>query len=419
MAPKRHMSYTASFKLQVVARAEDIGNRAAAREFGVDERCIRRWRSEKASLENMPKAKRAKRSGIAHWPELEDVLEKWILEEREKGLPVSTVKIRLQARKISANMGILNFNGNPNWCHRFMARKNLSVRNKTTIGQKLPDDWKEKKESFLQFVKDLIDKKGVKESQIINMDEVPLTFDCPPNRTVNKTGEKSISIVTTGHEKTSFTCVLACAANGEKLKPMIIFKRKTLPKENFPNDVVIKCNEKGWMCEKIMLDWINEVWRKRKGAFFQPSGILIMDSMRAHLLDSVKLAAKTASASLAVIPGGLTKVLQPLDLTTNKSFKGHVRKHWETWMASENHSYTKNGNMKRASYEEVARWVSQAWREVSPDTIKSGFSQAEIISNFSIEQNPDVPNDEDANLDEEFLRLFISDSEESDFEGFE
>lgn len=342
MAPKRHMSYTAAFKLQVIERAEVTGNRAAARDFEIDERCIRRWRSEKPSLQDMPKGKRAKRSGVAHWPELEDILEKWILEEREKGHPVSTVKVRLQAKKIATNMGISDFNGNPNWCHRFMTRKKLSVRSKTTIGQTLPSDWKEKKESFLQFVKDLISEKGFKESQIINMDEVPLTFDCPPNRTIDRTGEKSISITTTGHEKTSFTCVLSCAADGEKLKPMIIFKRKTLPKENFPHDVLIKCNEKGWMCEKLMLDWINEIWRKRKGAFFQPKGLLIMDSMRAHLLDSVKTEAKRASASLAVIPGGLTKALQPLDLAANKSFKGHIRNYWERWITDQKKTVHKN-----------------------------------------------------------------------------
>jgi transposase-like protein len=417
MPPKRHNSYTAAFKMQAIEKAEAIGNRAAAREFGVDERCIRRWRSEKAVLESMPKTKRARRCGTAHWPELEDVLEKWILEQREKGLPLSTVQIRLQAKNFAANMGISNFTGNPNWCFRFMARKKLSVRARTTVGQSLPDDWEDKKKSFLQYVENAVSGKKLHKSQIINMDEVPMSFDCPPTRTVCKTGEKTVSIVTSGHEKTAFTCVLACAANGEKLKPMLIFKRKTLPRGNFPADVLIRCNPKGWMCESIMLDWMNEVWRKRKGSFFQPSGILVLDSMRAHLLESVKVAAKKASATLAVIPGGLTKVLQPLDLTVNKSFKGHVRNQWESWMAKENHEYTKGGKMKRASYEEVAKWVSQAWAKVSTQTVESGFSQAGIISD-KITHISDDEEEEDVRLNEELLRLFNSDSEASDFDGF-
>ena len=49
---------------------------------------------------------------------------------------------------------------------------------------------------------------------------------------------------------------------------MEIFKRKTLPKGNFPDGVVVKANEKGWMDENLMRAWINEVFIKRPGGFF-------------------------------------------------------------------------------------------------------------------------------------------------------
>ena len=55
-----------------------------------------------------------------------------------------------------------------------------------------------------------------------------------------------------GHDRTLFTCVLTCAVNGDKLKQMIIFKRKTLPKDDFPKDVVFCVNEKGWTCKTII-----------------------------------------------------------------------------------------------------------------------------------------------------------------------
>lgn len=148
-----------------------------------------------------------------------------------------------------------------------------------------------------------------------------------------------------------------------------------MPKGNFPSDVVIRCNKKGWMSEEIMLEWLTEVWRKRKNSFFLLSGLLVMDSMRAHLVDSVKAAAKKVSATLAIIPGGLTKILQPLDLAVNKSFKSKVRKHWETWMVEGLHSYTILRKLHKATYEEVACWVSLAWKDVSTQTVVSGFKQ--------------------------------------------
>jgi len=51
---------------------------------------------------------------------------------------------------------------------------------------------------------------------------------------------KTVSIRTTGHEKSHFTVMLlllACTADGGKLPPYIVFKRKTLPKECDFHDV--------------------------------------------------------------------------------------------------------------------------------------------------------------------------------------
>ena len=50
-------------------------------------------------------------------------------------------------------MNLANFVGGPSWCHRFMRRNKLSVRTRTTVCQKLPDDWEEKMTSFQDFVK--------------------------------------------------------------------------------------------------------------------------------------------------------------------------------------------------------------------------------------------------------------------------
>ena len=75
------------------------------------------------------------------------------------------------------------------------------------------------------------------EEHIINMDEVPLTFDMPLTRTVNKTEQSTINLKTTGHEKTSFTVVLSCTVSGKKLPLMVIFKRITMLKEEITQKV--------------------------------------------------------------------------------------------------------------------------------------------------------------------------------------
>ncbi|KAL1466297.1 hypothetical protein MTO96_026772, partial [Rhipicephalus appendiculatus] len=82
-------------------------------------------------------------------------------------------------------------------------------------------------------------------SQIGNADETLVRFDMPSSTTVCESGAKEVKLLSTGSEHSRFTVMLSCTADGRKLPPFIIFKRKTLPKEAFPRDVVVRVNEKG------------------------------------------------------------------------------------------------------------------------------------------------------------------------------
>ena len=150
------------------------------------------------------------------------------------------------------------------------------------------------------------------------MDEVPLTFDIPFTQTVDKVRTNSINIRTTGHEKTSVMVVLVCQADGQKLPPLVIFKRKTIPKEKFPSNIIIKANSKGWMDEKLMIKWLKEAYVKWSDGFFHiRRSLLVFDSMRAHITDAVKVHVQKTNSELAVILGGLMKNLQPLNIGIN------------------------------------------------------------------------------------------------------
>ncbi len=191
-----------------------------------------------------------------------------------------------------------------------------------TLCQQLPPDYEEKVTNFLKFTQTKIAENSIGPDDIINIDEVPLTFDLPLTRTVNKKGESSVTLKTTGHERTHFTCVLSCTASGQKLPPMVIFKRMTMPKEKLPKEIVVKVNTKGWMIESLMKEWLMSCYGKRPGGFFhRKKALLVLDSMSAHITDSVKAAIKRTNSIPAVIPGGTTKYLQPLDISVNCAFK--------------------------------------------------------------------------------------------------
>ena len=144
-----------------------------------------------------------------------------------------------------------------------MRRNDLTLRQKIKILQKLPADWKI--ESFQRFVIKKRKEFDFLLCNIENMDETAVFFDLHANRTVDERGTKTVNVRTTGHEKTHFTTVLAYMAEGTKLAPMVIFGRKTMPKETFPCGVIVHVYEKGRINEIGVLIWLKECWVHRPG----------------------------------------------------------------------------------------------------------------------------------------------------------
>ena len=100
MAMKRQ-SYTTSEKLKIIQFAEEHGNRAAQREFGIAESNVRLWHKSKENLQKMPRLQRADRGRKAAWPRLKQDLMAWITEKRNNGLAILPAMVRLKAFEIS------------------------------------------------------------------------------------------------------------------------------------------------------------------------------------------------------------------------------------------------------------------------------------------------------------------------------
>ena len=74
----------------------------------------------------------------------------------------------------------------------------------------------------------------------------------------------------------------------------------------------------------------------------------VYDSFEAHVTNTVNASFKRENTDLAVIPGGLPSLLQPLDVSLNKSFEDGV---WKQWMTDGIHEFTASGRQKKASEE--------------------------------------------------------------------
>lgn len=379
MSTGTRRQFTAAFKRKVIEFAEANGNMSAQRKFGVSEKSVRYWRNQKSKLSSCSARKTSFRGRRAVHPELEEKVADFVREYRARSLPVTTEVIRTKAIELAREAGLSReqFKGSIFWVRRFMRRKGFALRRRTSICQKLPEAYEEKLLDFQRYVIRLRQQHGYMAGQIGNADETPVWFDMPSATTVAERGAKQVKLLSTGSEHSRFTVMLACTADGRKLPPFVIFKRKTLPKEAFPRDIVVRVNEKGYMDEALMVDWVRTVWDRRPGALLRCRNMLVLDAFRGHLTASVKQALRDGRTDLVVIPGGMTSTLQPLDVVLNKPFKDRVREFYNEWMSGDN-PRTPTGRLRRPPLATVCAWVSQAWRALPDEMVVRAFKKCSI-----------------------------------------
>jgi len=141
----------------------------------------------------------------------------------------------------------------------FMSRNLLVNRQRTTVAQRLPEEYNEDQQNFLSYILYRRTECNYPLNLIGNMDETPMAFNLPSQSTIEECGKRTVSILTTGHERTNFTVTLTCLADGTKLPPFIIFKLVNVPREKFPDGVYVHANPSGWMDEKEMIWWVENV----------------------------------------------------------------------------------------------------------------------------------------------------------------
>jgi hypothetical protein len=333
ISQKKKRQWTAREKLMIIAYHEQgHSKRETANKFEIEPKQLRDWLKNKEKLMKVaPYIQKLAPGSRPKYPELETELLDWFKESRSQLKVVTRYMIQAKARSF-ANRAVYqdmytNINAakfSQKWVDGFMTRHNLVNRRKTTVAQRLPDDYVELQNSFLSYILYQRKENQYPLSLIGNMDETPLSFNLPNSTTIEQRGTKTVSILSTGHERSNFTVVLGCLADGTKLPPVIIFKLVNVPREEFPDGVIIRANAKGWMNEDEMSWWVENVWTQRASRASNPKSLLVLDAFTAHRTDTVKRRFYRKNTDIAIIPGGLTSRLQPLDVSLNKSFKAKV-----------------------------------------------------------------------------------------------
>ena len=90
MPKARRSLYSMAFKLKVVAEAEAVENNSEiARDYGLSESMVRRWRRDQAKLFNGELKMSAKFTNMGRftpkYPELDQQIMEWFTEQRDQG----------------------------------------------------------------------------------------------------------------------------------------------------------------------------------------------------------------------------------------------------------------------------------------------------------------------------------------------
>ena len=107
------------------------------------------------------------------------------------------------------------------------------------------------------------------------------------DKTINRKGDKVISVETKGNEKKLISCVLAISAGGKKLIPTLIFKggRDGNLESRYKNlecvknkKIMIYFQSNAWCDENIFKRWVKDVYIKYEEEEMKKKCILIMDN---------------------------------------------------------------------------------------------------------------------------------------------
>jgi hypothetical protein len=233
--------------------------------------------------------------------------------------------------------------------------------------------------SFADFVTKLIKKYNYPPENIINMDEIPVWFDQPVAKTVAFKGAKEVKCLKVSGDRERISAVLAVTQAGKMLPVTVITQSQSKQAKEAAGDTLVKHGQvyhykqaNKTMKSHIMCDYVKNVL-----APCYPVGqrkLLIMDAAPGHKTKMVKEACKKYHFDIAMIPGGMTGDLQPLDISVNRSFKSKLKDLYVQGLMGERRERPARGQVQKEKVDRLIKSIQEAADQVQDRVIKNGFN---------------------------------------------
>jgi hypothetical protein len=289
----------------------------------------------------------------------------------------STLRDASLPTSFTRDTSVAGFKFSTGWVNGFKNRHNLCSRRHTS-GKVLPNGVTEICREFLTSIHNLIQEKQIKCSNILNLDQVPRVFGAKTNSTITERGCKNVLLRAAGSAHKKFTVTFCISGSGQVLPVHLLFSKLTKIPEGL--DCMVNVNRTGMWSGSIMRDYLQDMVMKRSATLIRREPILfIIDSYASHLPFENSSEFEEHNIYIRCIPGGLTGILQPLDVCFNRGFQAYYSTQLNAYMEDaavngNNGLLTKKGNIKIPSYKKVAKWCTDYPKSLDVAAVAKAFT---------------------------------------------
>lgn len=252
----------------------------------------------------------------------------WVLSMREQQLPITESNLFHKASTLKKKGSFSDsFRISYDWAVSFILQHRLGVRSigrEATLARSLPLSLEAKIRSFREFTQRVIKVKKLSESTVAAMDELCLFVDL---RLVQDRFRRPEALELTGSVPL-VTVYLTVLANGTML-PSLVLANRQLAKKTLPEFILLEAGTETLLVEEILDLWTNKVWLQHVSSQIQPSkSMLVLDRHREHLGELFLTSISGSGTLPAMIPGGCSLRLQPLEVCLKPVLQRFMLSRW-------------------------------------------------------------------------------------------
>lgn len=321
-ASKDRDDFLSARQLRITLFALCDGLQQASRVFSTDTQLIRSWLKEaRKRLKQTEQKQRVHSNGG-------DRMVAWVMSMREQQLPITESNLFHKASMLKKKGAFSDsFRISYDWAVSFMLQYRLGVRSigrEATLSRTLPLSLVAKIKSFREFTHKVVQAKKLSENTVAAMDELCLFVDL---RLVQDKSRRSEALELTG-SLPLVTVYLTVLADGTML-PSLVLANRQLAEKVLPAFIMLEAGPESLLVEEALDLWTNKVWLQYVSSLAQPSkSVLVLDRHREHLGDPFLTSISGSGTLPAVIPGGCSLHLQPLEVCVKPVLQRFLLSRW-------------------------------------------------------------------------------------------